>query len=217
MPEAQAPVAEEPYDFIGKYRVVPVVSEAEVDRAQKLTDALVAGGLPIAEMTLRKPGAIEALRAVAQRDDVLAIAGTVINAEQVEAAVDAGAKMIVSPGLSPSVVERAQRLGVPVCPGVCTPSELQAALSSGVEVLKFFPAGAAGGVDMLKALSAPFPQARFMPTGGVSAENLLDYLRLDSVIACGGSWMVSPKLYADGDYSRVEIAAREAVQLAGQL
>ncbi|QDT68511.1 Putative KHG/KDPG aldolase [Planctomycetes bacterium MalM25] len=205
---------QEVYELIGKHRVVPVVSEADVDRAMGLTDALVAGGLPIAEMTLRKPGAIEALRAVGRRDDVLAIAGTVINAQQVEAAVDAGAKMIVSPGFSPSVVERAQQLGVPICPGVCTPSELQAALAAGVDVLKFFPAGAAGGVGMLKALSAPFPQARFMPTGGVSADNLLDYLKLDAVIACGGSWMVSPKLYEDGAFDRVEQAVREAVTLA---
>lgn len=211
------PDHQEVYELIGNHRVVPVVSEADVDRAMGLTDALVAGGLPIAEMTLRKPGAIEALRAVGRRDDVLAIAGTVINAEQVEAAIDAGAKMIVSPGFSPSVVEKAQQLGVPVCPGVCTPSELQAALAAGVEVLKFFPAGAAGGVAMLKALCAPFPQARFMPTGGVSADNLLDYLKLDAVIACGGSWMVSPKLYEDGAFDRVERSVREAVALASSL
>lgn len=201
-------------DTISRCRLVPVVAEADPNKAMRLADALMAGGLPIMEVTLRAPGAIEALRTVAKRGDVLAIAGTVLNAEQVEAAADAGAQMIVSPGLSPAVVEASQRLGLPVCPGVCTPTDVQAAVSLGIELLKFFPASAAGGVPMLRALSAPFPMARFMPTGGISATNVAEYLDVPSVVACGGSWMVAPKLYADGSYDRIEHAVREAAALA---
>lgn len=202
-------------DTISRCRLVPVVAEADPDKAMRLADALLGGGVPILEMTLRAAGAIEALRAVAKRGDVLAIAGSVLSAEQVEAAADAGAQMIVSPGLSPAVIEASQRLGLPVCPGVCTPTDVQAAVSLGIDLLKFFPASEAGGVPMLRALSAPFPMARFMPTGGISAANLPDYLDVPSVVACGGSWMVAPKLYADGSFDRVEQAVREAAGLAG--
>lgn len=212
MPESTRVIEE-----LANRRIVPVVCEGDVDRAQRLADALVAGGLPVMEITLRVPGAIDVMRAVAARGDVLTLAGTVLNAEQVEQSAEAGAKMIVSPGFSPTVVERAFQRKLPVCPGVCTPTEVQAALAAGVDVLKFFPAGAMGGVSTLKALSAPYPMVGFMPTGGITTENLADYLSLPSVVACGGSWMVAPKLYADGQFDRVEQATRDVVQLVANL
>ncbi len=204
-------------EALAQHRIVPVVSEGDVDQAMRLADALVAGGLPVMEVTLRVAGALEVMRAIAARGDILTLAGTVLTAEQVEQSADAGAEMIVSPGYSQAVVEKAAAVGVPVCPGVCTPTDIQAALSAGIDVLKFFPAGAMGGVGMLKSLAAPYPMVRFMPTGGVSLDNLSDYLGLDAVIACGGSWMVARKLYADGDFEPVERVVREAVQLAASV
>lgn len=199
---------------LAQRRLVPVVSEANPEQAMRIADALVDAGLPVVELALRAEGAIKALRAIAQRGDVVAIAGTVLTAAQVDQAADAGAQMIVSPGLGEGVVRRCMELHLAVCPGVVTPTEVQAALSLGVTALKFFPAEAAGGVAMVKALSGPFPHARFMPTGGVSPANLPDYLALRSVFACGGSWMVSPRLYEDGRFDRVTSATRQAVRLA---
>lgn len=200
-------------DEIGRRGIVPVVSESDPEKAMRLCDALVAGGLPVAEITLRGPGALDALRAVAERDDLLPIAGTVLTEEQVDASVDAGARLIVSPGFSLAVVRRAAERGVAVCPGVCTPSDVQAAYAAGLSLVKFFPAEAAGGIKTLRALAAPFPAMRFLPTGGLNSENLPDYLSLPTVLACGGSWMVAPGLYEDGDYRRVEQATSEAVSL----
>lgn len=205
------------FESLAQHRIVPVVSEGDTDKAMRLADALVAGGLPVMEITLRVPGALEVMRAIAARGDILTLAGTVLTSEQTEQSATAGAKIIVSPGFCQAVVEKASSLNVPVCPGVCTPTDIQAALSVGIDVLKFFPAGAMGGVGMLKSLAAPYPMVRFMPTGGISSENLADYLKLQSVIACGGSWMVAPRLYADGRFEKVEKAAREAVELAASV
>lgn len=210
-------IQQAPTQLIRQHRLVPVVSEADPDKAMRLADALVAGGLPILELTLRDPRASEALGRIAQRGDVLTIAGTVLTAEQVDQMADLGAKMIVSPGLSDGVIERAKLRDLPVCPGVCTPTDVQRAVASDVTLLKFFPASAAGGPPMLKALSAPFPMVQFMPTGGISEANLADYLSVPSVVACGGSWMVSPKLYAEGQFDRVEEAVRQAVTLVATL
>ena len=204
----------DPWAVLASVRVVPVVSEDDPSKATQLADALLAGGLPIVEVTFRQAGAVEALRAVASRGDVFPIAGTILSADQVDEAIDAGAQLIVSPGFCSRVVERARQLGAPVCPGVVTPTEVQAALAEGLRVLKFFPAEASGGIAMLRALAAPFPSVRFLPTGGISEENLESYLRIDSVIACGGSWMVKPSLYADGDFHRVAEVARRTVRLA---
>ncbi|TWT40680.1 bifunctional 4-hydroxy-2-oxoglutarate aldolase/2-dehydro-3-deoxy-phosphogluconate aldolase [Botrimarina hoheduenensis] len=209
--------ADRVFEELARRRLVPVVSEPNPDAALRVADALVSAGLPVVELALRAEGAMAALRAIARRGDVIAIAGTVLTAEQVDQAADAGAQMIVSPGLSEVVVKRCFELQLPVCPGVATPTEVQAALSLGVANLKFFPAEAVGGIAMLKALSGPFPQVRFMPTGGISPGNVRDYLALHCVIACGGSWMVSPSLYEDGRFSRVESAAREAVRLVAEL
>jgi 2-dehydro-3-deoxyphosphogluconate aldolase/(4S)-4-hydroxy-2-oxoglutarate aldolase len=145
---------------------------------------------------------------------VLPIAGTVLTKDQASAAADAGARMVVTPGLNPAIVEHVLKLGLPICPGVCTPSDIEAALSFGLQVVKFFPAEAYGGVSTLKALGGPYSMMRFLPTGGITAANLASYLALKSVVACGGSWMVAPSLYEGGDFGSVERAIREAVALA---
>jgi 2-dehydro-3-deoxyphosphogluconate aldolase / (4S)-4-hydroxy-2-oxoglutarate aldolase len=196
-------------------RVVPVVVLGDAALAAPLGEALVAGGLPVAEVTFRTGAAEEALRALAGRGDVLVGAGTVTRPETVDRAVDAGACFVVTPGLSASVVERCRARGVPVVPGVATATELMGALELGCEVVKLFPAEAAGGVATVKALAAPFPGVRFVPTGGISAANARDYLALGCVAAVGGSWMVAPDLLAAGDLAEVTRRSAEAVALAG--
>ncbi|MCC2592731.1 bifunctional 4-hydroxy-2-oxoglutarate aldolase/2-dehydro-3-deoxy-phosphogluconate aldolase [Tessaracoccus sp. OS52] len=195
-------------------RLVPVVVLERSDDASPLGDALVAGGIPVAEVTFRTAAAPDAIRALAGRSDLLVGAGTVISSEQVDRAVDAGARFIVSPGLLPEVVKRAKERGVVIVPGAVTPSEIMTALSLGLDTLKFFPADVFGGAAAIKALGAPFRQVSFIPTGGVSAENLADYLSLSNVVAAGGSWMVKPSLFADGDFSAVTELSRAAVAAA---
>ncbi|MFC7879311.1 bifunctional 4-hydroxy-2-oxoglutarate aldolase/2-dehydro-3-deoxy-phosphogluconate aldolase [Isoptericola sp. NPDC057391] len=200
---------------LGAHRLVPVVVVDGADEGARLADALVAGGLPVAEITLRTAGGIDAIRAVARtQPDVVVGAGTVTTADQVDAVVDAGARYIVSPGLSAAVVRRAQEHGVPILPGVATPSEIMAALDLGIDVVKLFPASVVGGPAAIKAFSAPFPGLRFVPTGGVSAANLGDYLGLDPVLAVGGSWMVEKSLVTAGDWAEITRRTAEAVALA---
>lgn len=202
-------------ESLAAHRLVPVVVADGADEGARLADALVAGGLPVAEITLRLAGGIDAIRAVAEnRPEVIVGAGTVTTAQQVDEVVDAGARYIVSPGLSAAVVRRAQERDVPVLPGVATPSEIMAALDLGVDVVKLFPAGVVGGPAAIKAFSAPFPGLRFVPTGGVGAANLPEYLGLPSVLAVGGSWMVDRKLVAAGDFAEVTRRTAEAVELA---
>jgi 2-dehydro-3-deoxyphosphogluconate aldolase/(4S)-4-hydroxy-2-oxoglutarate aldolase len=191
--------------------VVPVVVVDDVSQALLLADALVAGGLPVAEITFRTAAGRDAIAAVAARGDVLVGAGTVTTVQQVDQAVEAGARFIVSPGTSRLVVARAQELGVPVLPGVATASEIQAALELGVTTVKFFPASVAGGPAAITALSAPFANVRFVPTGGVSPSNLADYLAVPSVCAVGGSWMVKPELVRAGDIDEITRLVRATV------
>jgi len=198
-------------------RLVPVVVLAEAHRAEGLADALVAGGLHVAEVTFRTPAAAEAIRRMAKHPDLVVGAGTVVRAEQVDQAVDAGARFIVSPGLSRTVVARARECGVDVLPGVVTPSEVIAALDLGIDTVKFFPAAQYGGVGTLKALASPFPNVRFVPTGGVSPANLTDYLSLPTVPAVGGSWMVRPDLVDAGDFAAVTELTAQAVQAAASV
>lgn len=195
-------------------RLVPVVVLADAAHAEGLADALVAGGLNVAEVTFRTPAAEEAIRRMVKHPDLVVGAGTVVRAEQVDEAVDAGARFVVSPGLSRPVVERARDRGVLVLPGVVTPSEVIAALDLGIDTMKFFPAAQYGGVATLQALAAPFPGVRFVPTGGVAPENVADYLSLPHVPAVGGSWMVRPELVDAGDFDAVTALTAQAVRAA---
>ena len=196
-------------------RIVPVVIADGAVEGLGLADALLAGGLPVAEITLRTAGALEAISAVARkRPDMLVGAGTVTSAGQVDQVVDAGAQFIVSPGLFAPVVRRAQELGVGIIPGVASASDVMHAINLGLDVVKLFPASVVGGPAAIKALSAPFPGVRFMPTGGVNASNLRDYLDIPAVIAAGGSWMVDRPLVAAEDWAEITRRSAQAVQLA---
>jgi 2-dehydro-3-deoxyphosphogluconate aldolase/(4S)-4-hydroxy-2-oxoglutarate aldolase len=200
-------------DRLAAIRVVPVVVIDDPTRADALADALVAGGLPCAEITFRTAGGEAALRAIASRRDILVGAGTVLTAAQVDRAVDAGAQFVVSPGLGIDVVTRAQELGIAVLPGVATATELQAAVGAGLSAVKFFPAAQSGGLGMLSALSAPFPAVRFMPSGGIRLAGVAGYLAQPSVFAVGGSWMVPRDRIAAGDFEAVHSLAAETARL----
>lgn len=195
-------------------RVVPVIVLEDASAAAPLADALVAGGLRCAEVTFRTDAAEAALRAMATDERLVVGAGTVISAEQVERAHDAGARFIVSPGLSPAVVRRCRDLDLPVIPGVATPSEVMAALDEGLWLLKFFPAEAFGGITTVRALAAPFRSVRFVPTGGISAAQLADYLAVPAVAAVGGSWMVAAKLIAERRWDDITRLTAEAVAIS---
>lgn len=199
------------------HRLVPVVVLDEARDAGPLADALVGGGLPVAEVTFRTAAAADAIRAMADRGDVLVGAGTVVTAAQVDRAVAAGAQYLVSPGTSRAVVERAQEHGVPVLPGAVTASEVQAALDLGLDTVKFFPAGTSGGSKAIAALAAPFGGLRFVPTGGVGPANLEEYLALPCVAAVGGSWMVPRDRVRAGDLEGVRALVADAVALAARL
>jgi 2-dehydro-3-deoxyphosphogluconate aldolase/(4S)-4-hydroxy-2-oxoglutarate aldolase len=199
------------------HRVIPVVVVDAVSCADPLADALVAGGMPIAEVTYRTAAADDALRTIAARGDVLVGAGSVRTADQVDLAVAGGARFIVSPGLSEAVVLRCQSLDIPIVPGIATATELMRALDLGVEIVKLFPAGVIGGPSAVRDLSAPFPSVRFVPTGGVDRVNLVDYLSLPSVIAVGGSWMVARDLIANARFDEIRQLAAEAASLASEV
>lgn len=200
-------------DTLGQHRLVPVIALQDAEHAPPLADALVAGGLPIAEVTFRTDAAAASIKKMTDRGDLLVGAGTVLTVEQVDQARDAGAQFVVSPGLNPKVVERCLDIGMPICPGIATPTDIERALGYGLRVVKFFPAEAFGGIATLKAIAAPYGMMRFIPTGGISPENFMHYLAMGHVLACGGSWMVKPALYEDGDFSRVQRITHHAVQL----
>jgi 2-dehydro-3-deoxyphosphogluconate aldolase / (4S)-4-hydroxy-2-oxoglutarate aldolase len=197
-------------DRLGDLGVIPVVVIDDASRAEMLGSALLLGGLPCAEVTLRTDTALESLRAMAENPDMLVGAGTVLRPAQVGAALEAGARYIVSPGFSASVVRECQRSGVPVLPGVATATEIQTALEAGLDAVKFFPAEVSGGLAALKALSAPFRGVRFVPTGGVTADGLASYLAEPSVLAVGGSWLVSADLLAAQDFAQITDLAAKA-------
>ncbi len=202
--------------FLAEVRLVPVVAIPRADDAVPLARTLVEAGLPCAEITFRTDAAAAAIAAIATGVPELRVgAGTVLSVAQAEAAVRAGASFIVAPGFDPAVVDFALERGIPVVPGVCTPTEVTLALACGLSVLKLFPAEAAGGVAYLKALAAPFGAARFVPTGGIGPDNLASYLAVRQVIACGGSWMVTKDLIAAGDFDTIGRLATEARRLAG--
>ncbi|NUR46550.1 MAG: bifunctional 4-hydroxy-2-oxoglutarate aldolase/2-dehydro-3-deoxy-phosphogluconate aldolase [Hamadaea sp.] len=197
-------------------RIIPVVALPDADLALDLGQALSAGGIRTIEVTLRTPAAIAAIARLAGHSDLLVGAGTVLTAEQVELAVEAGAKYILSPGFSATVVRRCQEVGVPVIPGIATATELQAALEAGITTVKFFPAEQLGGPAGIRALSGPFAQVRFVPTGGVSLANLAGYLAEPAVLAVGASWLAAPDLLASGDFAEITRRSAAAVELAAR-
>jgi 2-dehydro-3-deoxyphosphogluconate aldolase/(4S)-4-hydroxy-2-oxoglutarate aldolase len=205
-------------ETLGTLGVVPVVEIPRADDAVPLAEALAAAGLPCAEITFRTASAAEAIAAIAATvPDFLVGAGTVVTVEQARTAAAAGARFLVSPGFDAQTVEWALEEGMPILPGVCTPSDIMRALACGVSLLKLFPAEAIGGVAYLKAVAAPFKDVRFVPTGGISAGNLADYLTVPQVTACGGSWMVKKDVIAAGDFARIRTLAAEAVELAASV
>ena len=202
---------------LAQHRLVPVVVIDDAAHADPLAQALVDGGLPVAEVTFRTAAAPDAIRAMADRGDVLVGAGTVLTPRQVDEAVAAGASYVVSPGTSRAVIERCAERGVLALPGAVTATEVQAALELGVSTVKFFPAGTSGGPKAIAALAAPFVGLTFVPTGGVGPANLGEYLALPSVAAVGGSWMVPRDLVAAGDLTLVRDLVADAVALADEL
>lgn len=197
--------------------ILPVLVISEAGKANALGAALKAGGLSCLEVTFRTPPAAESLRRLAADPDLLVGAGTVLTCEQVDDAVKAGARFIVTPGFSLQVVRHCQEIGVPIFPGVATASEIGWALEAGIDTLKFFPAEQLGGLATIKALSGPFPTVKFIPTGGVTASSVTTYLAGPSVLAVGGSWMATPGLTGSGATSEITRLAREAVQLVASV
>lgn len=197
---------------LGDIGLVPVVKIDDASQACALAQALIDGGLPCAEITFRTAAAADAISAIVKKfPEMLVGAGTVINVEYAKRAKEAGAKFIVSPGFSPDVVDWCIANDIPIVPGVNNPSGVEAGLAKGLEILKFFPAEASGGVSMLSALSGPFPQVKFMPTGGISMKNLADYIKCSNIHAVGGSWMVKSDLIANEQWDEITRLCKEAV------
>ncbi|MCW2763136.1 MAG: keto-deoxy-phosphogluconate aldolase [Marmoricola sp.] len=202
---------------LGQHRVIPVVVAEDVAFAEPLRQALMAGGLPLAEVTLRSPAAIETLRILADDPEMLVGVGTVIHPSQIAGAINAGARFVVTPGFAPSVVRECQMLGISVFPGVATATEVQMALDVGLNILKFFPAALTGGPAAINALAEPYGDVRFIPTGGITADTLCDYARLAPVLAVGGSWLASRDLLRTRRFDEITRLASEAIALAGGL
>ena len=201
-----------------KIGIIPVVVLDDAKDAEPLAKALCEGGLPCAEVTFRTAAAEEAIRRMSTAyPEMLVGAGTVLTTEQADRAIAAGAKFIVSPGLNPEVVKHCLEKGVPITPGVQTPTEIEMALSLGLKTVKFFPAEPAGGLKMIKAVAAPYVDVTFMPTGGVNAANVRDYLAYDRIVACGGSWMVKKDLVAKGDFETIRAMVAEAAAIVKEM
>lgn len=201
-----------------EYGVVPVVVLEDAKDAIPLADALTEGGLPCAEVTFRTEAAEESIRLMSEKyPEMLVGAGTVLTTTQVDRAVAAGAKFIVSPGFDPEIVDYCLEKKIPVFPGCITPSEVAQAVKRGLKVVKFFPAEQAGGVAMIKAMAAPYTMVKFMPTGGISAKNLKDYLSFNKILCCGGSWMVKGDLVKNGEFDKIRELTKEAVELAASI
>lgn len=203
---------------IGVTGIVPVVVINDENDSVPLANALIAGGLPCAEVTFRTAAAESAIREISKKfPEMFLGAGTVLTTEQVDRAISAGAKFIVSPGFNPKVVEYCIKNNYPICPGIMTPTELEMALSFDLDVVKFFPAENAGGLKMIKAMSAPYTMMKFMPTGGINANNVCDYLACDKILACGGSWMVKGDLISAGRFDEIERLTSEAAAIVKEI
>jgi len=200
-------------DKISKIGIVPVIKIEDVEKAVPLAKALCDGGIPVAEVTFRTAQAEEAIARISEElPDMLVGAGTVLTTEQVDKAVNAGAKFIVSPGLNPKVVKYCVDKGIIIMPGCVTPSEIEQAIELGLDLVKFFPAEAAGGIKMIKAMSAPYGNIKFMPTGGINEENMNEYLSFKKVVACGGSWMVKEDLIKNGEFDKITELSKRAIE-----
>lgn len=201
-----------PIEVCRQHKLVPVIAIKDADSAAELASALAAGGLPVVEITMRTEAAPAAMSKIAAaKAKVTLLAGTVTTPDQVKLAVDSGAEMIISPGLNTRVVEHCLKHDIPVLPGVCTPTEIELARNYGLKYLKFFPAEAYGGVKTLKALADVYSAFGFMPTGGINAQNLGDYLKLPIVVACGGSWMAPADLINQRKFDDIQNLAAQAV------
>ena len=201
-------------DRLAASRIVPVLTTADADEAERAGEALLAGGLTCVEITFRTDAAADAIRRIARNEELLVGAGTILSPDQLALALDAGARFAVAPGTNESVVGAAHQAGVPFIPGVATPSEIERGRSLGCDVLKVFPASILGGPAFLKAMEPVYRDVRFVPTGGVKPENLSSYLELASVLACGGTWICERAVLRERRFDEVERRAREAVELA---
>lgn len=197
-----------------QFGIVPVVVLDDAKDAAPLAKALCSGGLACAEVTFRTEAAEESIRIMAQEfPEMIVGAGTVLTIEQVDRAVNAGAKFIVTPGFDSEIVAYCQEKEIPITPGVVTPSEMAQAVKFGLDIVKFFPAEPSGGLSMIKAVAAPYTMLRFMPTGGLNPQNVGSYLQYDRIFACGGSWMVKSSLIDAGDFEQITALTKEAVEL----
>lgn len=211
-------IMNEVLEKIQKIGIVPVVVLNDAKDAEPLAKALCNGGLPCAEVTFRTDAAEESIRIMSEKyPEMLVGAGTVLTTEQVDRAVAAGAKFIVSPGLNPKIVKYCVEKNISITPGICTPSEAEQAIENGLEVVKFFPAEPAGGLKMIKAMAAPYTGLKFMPTGGINATNVKEYLAYDKILACGGSWMVKGSLVEAGEFDKIEAMTKEAVEIVKEV
>ena len=198
--------------------IIPVVVLDDAKNAAPLGEALIKGGLPCAEVTFRTDAAEESIKIMAEQfPDMLVGAGTVLTIEQVDRAVNAGAKFIVSPGINPKVVEYCVKNNIPITPGTANPTNVETAIEYGLDVVKFFPAEAAGGLNYIKAIAAPYPQIKFMPTGGINEVNVREYLKYDRILACGGSWMVKGSLINAGEFDKICELTKNAAAIVKEI
>ena len=203
---------------LGQYGIVPVVVLNDSKDAAPLADALCDGGLACAEVTFRTETAADSIRIMTEKHpEMLVGAGTVLTTKQVDEAVKAGARFIVSPGLNPTVVKYCIEKNIPITPGVATPSEMEQAIELGLNLVKFFPAEPSGGLAMINAVAAPYTMLKFMPTGGINPNNVKDYLNSDKIFACGGSWMVKGNLINNGDFDKIKELTKEAVNIVKEI
>ena len=209
---------EEMLKKLSEIGIIPVVVLDDAKDAAPLGDALIKGGLPAAEVTFRTDAAEESIRIMSEKyPELLVGAGTVLSVEQVDRAVNAGAKFIVSPGFDADVVKHCIDIDIPVCPGIMTPTELIQAVNLGLDHVKFFPAENAGGLKTIKAIGAAFPKVKFMPTGGINAENVVDYLKSDKIFCCGGSWMVKGDMIKAGEFAKIKKLVAEAAGIVKEI
>ncbi|MCR5294541.1 MAG: bifunctional 4-hydroxy-2-oxoglutarate aldolase/2-dehydro-3-deoxy-phosphogluconate aldolase [Lachnospiraceae bacterium] len=203
---------------LGEIGIVPVVVLNDAKDAEPLGKALMEGGLPCAEVTFRTAAAEESIRIMSEKfPEMLVGAGTVLTIEQANRAIEAGAKFIVAPGLNPKIVQYCINRGVPVCPGTCTPSDVERALELGLDTVKFFPAEPSGGLGFIKAIGAAYVNVKFMPTGGISAKNVREYLANDKILCCGGSWMVKGDMIKAGEFDKITEMVKEAADIVKEV